>query len=165
MNRIYLMPKVLIISFILLYIYETFNFWDILLAIIVSSLFVLLMQILYMFLKGKYYLHCMKKGKVNIDKIYSYINQVLKTVNYFLGLKVTAYHLERFDPKRNYLIIPNHQSNCDVTILLEVIKRPIVFVSKISISKLIIVRDWMKLIGSLYLDKNDMRGQIRIMKK
>lgn len=160
------MPKIIIVTFILLYINKPSSFFDVLLALLISTVIVVILQVLFVSLKGKYYLYCIKRGKeVSKEKIYSYINQVLKTVNYFLRLDVKVYNFEYFNPEHHYLITPNHQSNCDVTILLEVFKTPVVFVAKIAISKLMIVRDWMKLIGSLYLDKNDMRGQIQIMKK
>ena len=166
MNRLYLMPKILILAFIYLYITKTLSLVNILLSLLISTVVVILLQVLVISLKGKYYLWRLNKGKkIDKVKIYSYINKIIKTVNYFLGLRIKVYNYEYFNPNKHYLITPNHQSNNDVLILLEVIKSPVVYVAKIAISKLIIVKDWMKLIGSLYLDKNDMRGQVKIMKE
>lgn len=166
MNRLYLMPKILILAFIYLYFTKTFTLLNILLSLLASIVVVILLQVLAVTIKGKYYLWRLNKGKkINKVKIYSYINKIITTVNYILGLRIKVYNYEYFDPNKHYLITPNHQSNNDVLILLEVIKSPVVYVAKIAISKLIIVKDWMKLIGSLYLDKNDMRGQIKIMQQ
>lgn len=160
------MPKILIVTVIILYFYQRFDWIAILLAFLVSILVVILLQVIFILLKGKYHLYQLKKGKkINKTEIYNFINRLLRTVNYFLRLSISVEHFERFDANKHYLITPNHQSNTDVPILLEVLKYPVTYVAKIAISKLIIIKDFMKLIGSLYLNKDDMRGQIKVMQE
>ncbi len=166
MNRVYLMPKIIILTFIFLYVFEIFYWLHILLALLGSTIILLVFEVIMLYSIGKYYLHLLKKGKeVPKKRIFTTINRFLKTVNHILRMDITVSHLERFNPEKHYLITPNHQSNADATIMLEVFKDPIVFVAKIAIAKLPIIRDWMKLIGSLYLNKDDMRSQIKIMQE
>lgn len=160
------MPKFIIVAFILFYLYDEPSWQHALYAILFAILIVVAYQLLNITLRGKYYLYRIKKGyDVPLEKVYRIANRYLKLVNIILHMHITVEHYERFDPNNNYLITPNHQSNVDATVMIDVFTSPISFVAKIAIRKIIIVRDWMKMIHCLYLDKDNMRGQIKIMKE
>jgi len=165
MNRVYLMPKIIIVTFILLYFLNPLSWFDFLIALLISTIIVLIYQVLEIALHAKFYIYLRSKGKfVSKEKVYNVVHLYMKLLHLLLRINVIVYHSERFNPNKNYLITPNHQSNADATVALEAFKFPIAFVSKLSVSRLMIVNDWMKLMGCLYLDKDDMRGQIKIMK-
>lgn len=166
MNRVYLMPKIIIVTFIILYIFYPLTWLNLLFSLLISVGIVLVYQVLEITLRGKYYMYLIKQGKsVPKETIYHVVHLYLKLVNLILRMNVTVFNYERFDSDKTYLITPNHQSNIDSTIMVETFKEPISFVAKLAVSKVIIMRDWMKLLGSLYLDKYDMRSQLNVMKQ
>ncbi len=166
MNRVYLLPQIIIVTFILLYFYESLFWLHILLAIIISIFIVILYHFLKILLFGKYYLYQHQKGKnVPSNKIYHFIHRYVKLANRILRMKIDIKHLERFNPNKTYLITPNHQSNFDVIVLIETFKDLIIYVAKIAVSNFFIVKDYMVLFRCLYLNKDDLRGQIKVMQE
>ncbi|QVK19038.1 1-acyl-sn-glycerol-3-phosphate acyltransferase [Mycoplasmatota bacterium] len=160
------MPKIIIVTFIILYVFYPLTWLNLLISILISIGIVFVYQVLEITLRGKYYMYLINKGKaVANEKIYKTMHLYGKLVNIILRMNVTVYNYERFDPNKAYLITPNHQSNIDATIMAETFKDPISFVAKIALSRIIVVRDWMKLSGCFFLDKNDMRSQIKVMKQ
>ncbi len=158
------MPKVIILMLIMLYFYKELTWFSVLFTLLISIVVVSVFHILEIYLHGKFYLSLIKKGKhVPPEKIYSVVHRYMGLVNKILRVNVIVYNYEYFDKSKNYLITPNHQSNADITVLLEAFKSPLFFAAKSSLSKVILVKDWMKLLGCLFLKKNDIRSQIVVM--
>jgi 1-acyl-sn-glycerol-3-phosphate acyltransferase len=61
------------------------------------------------------------------------------------------------------VIIPNHQSDFDIPILLAYMDKPYGMVAKMSIKKLPLVRTWMDYIGCTFLDRSDARQSIKAL--
>ncbi len=166
MNKIYLMPKIFILTFIILYSLKTLTWFNILWVLILSIIVVIIGQLLVIYVVVIHYEHLIKNGKhISKEKIHFMIHKIGVAVDGILRININIENMERFDPSKNYLITPNHQSNADAVIMMEVFQHPVVFVAKHSISKIPIVNHWMDLMGCLYLKKDDMRGQITIMKQ
>ena len=166
MVRVYIFPKIIVLTFLVSYILKI-SYWPyIILVLPLTTIAVLLYEVSYLWLKGKYYLYLRKKGHAPSEKkVFEYVNKVIRTVNYVQRISVKTEFKEYFDPEKTYLITPNHQSNSDITILLEIFTTPVIFVSKSSMSKVPLVKDWMNLINSIFIDRHDIRGQIRVMNK
>ncbi len=64
-------------------------------------------------------------------------------------------------PDENVLFVSNHQSNLDFLLLLAKINKPIGFVAKIELEKIPLLRDWMRAINCVFIDRNDMRQQVK----
>lgn len=166
MNRIYIFPYVLILTFIYLYVTKPFTFLEVILALLISTIMVILFHLVTVFIQGKYLVYQHKRGKnISREKIFLKINKYLKTVNKFMRIHIRVHNLENYDPNKTYLITPNHQSNNDVTVLLDVFKQPIAYVAKAAISKLPLVKDWMALTGSVFLNRDNLREQIGVMQE
>jgi 1-acyl-sn-glycerol-3-phosphate acyltransferase len=166
MNRIYIMPKVIFITLLLIFLINETRWYMILLTLLLSLIGVIVFIVLRFYILGKYYLRQVEKGKaVDKEKIYQTVHRIIKTANVFLRTEITVTGYENVDFSRNYLITPNHQSNQDILVIIEAMKQHILFVSKFSMSQVILIKDWMKLLGCLYLKKDDMRSQMIVMKE
>ncbi|MDF2699328.1 MAG: acyltransferase [Haloplasmataceae bacterium] len=164
MNRVYLLPKIIIVFISLIIITKLTAWYYLLLFFIVASILVLLYCIADISAHAYYYQHLMKKGKtLNKEKVYSVVHQYLKTVNVFMRMDVKVFNYERFDKNKTYLITPNHQSNLDATVMLEVFKSPFFYVAKHQLKKVPMIAPFMRDLGCLFLNKDDMRGQVKIM--
>lgn len=62
------------------------------------------------------------------------------------------------------LIIPNHQSMIDPLLLMPYFDQPISFVAKIETKKVGVVRKVMKLLDGEYIDRNNLRQEIKLIR-
>lgn len=76
------------------------------------------------------------------------------------GAKITVVGEENI-PDGAVLFVSNHQGNFDIPILLGYIGKPKGFIAKIETQKLYIVRDWMKYINCIFMDRNDIRQSVK----
>lgn len=168
MNRLYLLPNILILTMILI-----LGFWDkmpywynVFVFFIISTIIAFILEVLYTYFLALYYENKIKKGKlVTKEEKYSFVYRLIKLANVLLRLDIKIVGYEYFNKDKTYLITPNHQGNADSLIMVETFSSPVSFVAKNALSKIPAVNNWMKLIGSLYLNKKDIRGQIKVMKK
>jgi 1-acyl-sn-glycerol-3-phosphate acyltransferase len=164
MNRVYLMPKILILVMVTILLTKTTNLWFLLLIIIGSSLVVAIFEFLRLYLLGRFYIYQKNHNKpINQEKVYSIVHRYMKMVNHLMRVEVDVLGYEHFDPSKAYLITPNHQSNEDALVVMEAFKDPIAFAAKFPLSNVILVKDWMRLMGCEFLKKDDMRSQIMVM--
>ena len=165
MKRVYLMSKIILIT-ILLVLFTRETSWQYIgLFMLISLIAVTIFTLTSLYLLGKYYLWQYKRGKkMDKEKIFGIVQKYIRLVNHLFRIdtKITGY--ENYDPSHNYLITPNHQSNQDILIMIDIMKDPILFVSKFSMSRVIMVKDWMFLLGCLYLKKDDLRDQMKVLK-
>lgn len=61
------------------------------------------------------------------------------------------------------VFIGNHAGYFDIPICLSIIERPIGFVSKIENKKIPIIHGWMKAIGCVFIDRSDIRQQVKMI--
>lgn len=164
MSRIYLMPKIIFLTLLFIIFTKMTEWYFVLLFIIISSVITIIYTFVYLYIIGRIYAIKLEKGNpVSKEKAYSIVHRLIKLANTFLRVKINVTGYEHFDPNNTYLIIPNHQSNMDALVMMETFKDPISFVSKFSMSEVILVKDYMRAIGCLFLKKDDMRSQIIVM--
>lgn len=77
------------------------------------------------------------------------------------GAKVTVHGRENIPDTGNMLFVGNHQSNFDFALLLAELKTPVGFIAKVELIKIPLVRDWMYLIHCLFMDRSDMKQQLK----
>lgn len=70
-----------------------------------------------------------------------------------------------FPCEQSYLLTPNHQSMFDIVPIIHTHLDPIAFISKKSLKKAPIAGKGIKSIESLFLDREDLKSEIKIMKK
>ena len=59
------------------------------------------------------------------------------------------------------LFVSNHQSNLDFVLLLAKLNKPVGFIAKVELEKIPLLRDWMRVINCLFMDRDDMRQQVK----
>ncbi|NMD72809.1 1-acyl-sn-glycerol-3-phosphate acyltransferase [Bacillus sp. DNRA2] len=67
-------------------------------------------------------------------------------------------------PEGPALIVCNHVGDFDIPVLLSSIKKPFGFISKIEVSKVPILSDWMAVMNCVFLDRADRRQAIKTIK-
>lgn len=84
-----------------------------------------------------------------------------KTLVRASGMKVKVSGVENIAEEGAVLFVSNHQSNFDIGVLLGCIDKPKGFVAKIELAKIPIVATWMKKMGSVFIDRKDIKQSLR----
>lgn len=77
------------------------------------------------------------------------------------GAKIFIHGRENIPESGNAVFIGNHQSNFDFALLLAELDIPVGFIAKVELMKIPLIRDWMKLIHCLFMDRGDMKQQLK----
>lgn len=59
-----------------------------------------------------------------------------------------------------YLVVANHSSIVDIVTIYKAFPKYLCFVSKIELSNVIVFSEWMRIMGSIFIDRNDSRASI-----
>jgi 1-acyl-sn-glycerol-3-phosphate acyltransferase len=109
-------------------------------------------------------LYC-KRNKVSHNYKYQ---KIQKLVRKELKVMKVVYHVdgkENIPIEESYLITPNHQSALDCLAFFDIWNDQVGFVAKDSSSKYPIINNILGVNDSLYLNRSDLRQEIRVMKK
>lgn len=79
------------------------------------------------------------------------------------GAEVRLTGMEKVPQEGAVLFVSNHQSNFDFAILMGLINKPKGFVAKIELSKIPVVSPWMRNVGCVFMDRNDIRQSLKVM--
>ncbi len=75
------------------------------------------------------------------------------------GVKVEITGLEHI-PEGPVVFVPNHQSYFDIPVLLAWLDRPYPLVSKVEVKKIPLIRQWMELLGCVFIDRDNARQSV-----
>lgn len=81
------------------------------------------------------------------------------------GAKVKVYGKENIPADQATLFVGNHQGNYDIPLLYANIDKSIAFVSKKELGNIPFVSEWMKIGGSIFLDRENPRSQVKSMQE
>lgn len=77
------------------------------------------------------------------------------------GMKLQIQGLENVPREGAVLFVSNHQSDFDIAIHLGAIDKPKGFVAKIELAKIPIASNWMRKMGSVFIDRSDIKQSLR----
>lgn len=77
------------------------------------------------------------------------------------GVKVQVVGNKGFPKDQNFLIVSNHQGTFDIPILLGTLEVPLGFVAKKELGRIPMISWWMRLIGCIFLDRENRRIQVQ----
>lgn len=97
-----------------------------------------------------------------VDK---YVRMWMSTLMRIAGCEVTVKGLENIPRDRAVVFTPNHQGDYDIPIMLVCLDKPHAFVAKIEVQKIPLVRTWMQLFDSVFLDRKNPRQAVGVMKE
>jgi len=98
-----------------------------------------------------------EKSKFADKKARSYMGSLLKIA----GCETVVIGLENVPMDRAVLFVSNHQSNFDIPLLITQLPGKKGFIAKIETLKLPFVRDWMKFMHCVFMDRDDIRQQVK----
>jgi len=75
------------------------------------------------------------------------------------GVKAEVSGLENI-PRGAAVFVPNHQSNFDIPVLLAWLDKPYPLVAKQEIKKIPLIRQWMELLGCVFIDRDNVRQSV-----
>ncbi|MDA8440940.1 MAG: lysophospholipid acyltransferase family protein [Peptococcaceae bacterium] len=81
------------------------------------------------------------------------------------GSKVEVSGTELIPQTKAVLFVSNHQSNMDIMLLLGYIPRGKGFVAKVELQKIPLVNTWMRKMHSVFLDRQNMRQSVQVMRQ
>lgn len=127
------------------------------------------MMVLRLFLKAPFYLFriwwCGKSKKVSFEEAYSYVRKVTIAANKAGRVKIESYGLENVPKENGFIFFPNHQGLYDVLAFLESSSVPFAFVIKKEARNIILLKQVTDALGSLAIDREDIRQSIKVIQK
>lgn len=78
------------------------------------------------------------------------------------GVTTDVYGTENL-PEEPVLYVCNHESDWDIALVLAYLDAPHGLVSKEQLAKVPFAKDWMDLLGCLFIQREDLRGSIRVL--
>ena len=103
-------------------------------------------------------------GDKHTDKErYDYIRTVVKTINYSGKVEVEVHGLENLPSKDGFILFPNHQGLFDVLALMDACPNPFRVVVKKEASNLILVKQVIRALNGLFIDRSDLRASLAII--
>ena len=81
------------------------------------------------------------------------------------GIKLKIHGKIELPYEQAALIVSNHQGDFDIPILLGYMRRPVGFIAKIEMTKLIGVSTWMNYIGCVFIDRENRRQSLQAIRQ
>ena len=105
-----------------------------------------------------------KKSKMNKNEYESMINRIAtkwaKTQLKHTGARIKVTGVENI-PDCPVVFVSNHQSNVDIAVFLAEIEKNKGFVAKVEMLKVPSMRDWMRELNCVFMDRNDIKQSAR----
>ena len=70
---------------------------------------------------------------------------------------------ENIPTDRTFVVFANHKSMVDVLAIYATINQPISFIGKIELKKVPVLREWMVAMGSIFMDRKDLRESMKAL--
>ncbi|MDK2866687.1 MAG: 1-acyl-sn-glycerol-3-phosphate acyltransferase [Clostridiales bacterium] len=77
------------------------------------------------------------------------------------GTHIEVKGLDHLPKEGPILFIANHQSNFDIPLMIASLPVPVGFVAKLELEKMPFVNGWMKALQCIFIDRSDIRKQVR----
>ena len=125
------------------------------------------MMVLRLFLKAPYFLFriwwCGKSDKISYEEGYQVVRHVTKAANRAGRVTIESYGLENIPEENGFIFFPNHQGLFDVLVFLESCPKPFAFVIKKEASQVILLKQVIAALGSLVIDREDIKQSMKII--
>lgn len=99
------------------------------------------------------------------EQRYNYIRQVVKEVNKTGRVEVEVHGIEHLPSENGFILFPNHQGLFDVLALMDACPNPLGVVVKKEASNLILVKQVIRALDGLSIDRKDIKASMEIILK
>ena len=125
------------------------------------------MILIRLFLKTPYYFFriwwCSVNKKISYKKGYEMTRRATIAANKAGKIKVQVIGKENIPKEDGFMFFPNHQGLYDVLAILESCEKPFAFVIKKEASKIILLKQIIGAIGSIPIDREDLRQSMQVI--
>ncbi len=97
------------------------------------------------------------------EEAFAYVKKVTKVANHAGRVTIESYGTENIPKENGFIFFPNHQGLFDVLVFLESCPNPFAFVIKKEASNVILLKQVSKALGSLVIDREDVRQSMGII--
>lgn len=127
----------------------------------------IVLMVVRLFLKVPYYLFriwlCGKGRQLNYDNNYRFVRHVTKAANRAGRVTIETHGIENIPKENGFVFFPNHQGLFDVLVFFESCPVPFAFVIKKEASTVILLKQVMAAVGSLAIDREDIKQSMKII--
>ena len=100
---------------------------------------------------------------VRFAKVQKLIRHILKLFHVHYE-SINVEYIQRKDDEKPRLIVANHLSNADPLVFIALMDKPVSFVAKKETEKFPVVGRIIKILDGVFMDRNDLKQSLRIMK-
>lgn len=101
----------------------------------------------------------------NLEERRNFADKMARKWSLFLlklaGAEVCVENLEKIPAEGSVVYIANHQSNFDIPLMIAHMPKSKGFIAKVETLKIPVVRSWMRHMQCVFMDRSDMRQQVR----
>lgn len=102
--------------------------------------------------------------KYSLQERYGFIHKVVVTITKKARVELECYGLENLPEQSGYLLAPNHQGLFDPLAIFQTHERPIRAIVKKELTKVVLVKDVIKMLEYVPLDRKNVRDGARVIK-
>lgn len=125
------------------------------------------LMVFRLLLKVPYYLYsitrCGNKEEISYEEGFRICKHVTKNANRAGRVKIESHGIENIPRDNGFVFFPNHQGLFDVLVFLESCPVPFAFVIKKEASNIILLKQVGKALGSLTIDREDLRQSMQVI--
>lgn len=127
------------------------------------------LMVFKLFFKVPYYMMsiwwCGKSSKISYEEGFQRVKKVTKAANKAGRVTIQSEGLENIPKENGFVFFPNHQGLFDVLVFLESCPVPFAFVIKKEASNIILLKQVIKALGSVSIDREDLRQSMRVIQQ
>ncbi|HZJ89474.1 MAG TPA: lysophospholipid acyltransferase family protein [Bacilli bacterium] len=120
-------------------------------------------------LLGAYFIwmirYARKPEKYPLELRYGRTRKFILKLAKVLDLEITINNQPKFNKDEKYYIVANHNSLVDAVVAVYLFEEPVTFIVKKEASKTPFVRLFIKIIGGVYIERDNLRQEIQAMQK
>ena len=125
------------------------------------------LMVFRLFFKAFYYFYhickCASREDISYEEGFRWIKRTTILANRAGRVKIEAHGLENLPEKDGFIMFPNHQGLFDVLVFFESCPRPFAFVIKKEAANIILLKQVRKALGSLVMDREDIRQSMKVI--
>jgi len=106
-----------------------------------------------------------KSDKYSEAERYAFLHRIIKKINRAGRVVIKAYGIENLPKENGFIMFPNHQGLYDVLGIIESNPRPFGAVIKKEVANVILVKQVIRLLKGLVLDREDIKDAARVIRQ
>ena len=96
---------------------------------------------------------------------YDYLRNIIKTINQNGRVTVRGYGEEQLPKENGFILFPNHQGFFDMLAIIDTCPKPLGVIIKKEAANWILVKQVLRLLGGIPMDRSDIRAAMEVIKE